>query len=73
MVLPMTIRTKPFGVLLLGRLHHPRRPLLASRSCCEPIGMVDYKTWTRSATVLALITLPGLLVESLLIAMSPGP
>jgi hypothetical protein len=35
--------------------------------------MVDYKPLTRSATVLALIAIPGSLIKSLLIAMSPGP
>ena len=71
--MPMTIRTQPFGLLLLGRLNHPRWALLASRPCREPMGMVDYKPWTHTATVLALIPMPGLQDESLLIAMSPGP
>ena len=73
MVLPMAIHTKPFGLLLLGRLYHPRRPLLARRPCREPVGMMHYKTRTRSATVLTLIAILCPQVESLLIAMSPGP
>ena len=70
MMLPMTIRTDQFSLLLLGRLDDIPWTLLVMRSLCQPIGVMHHKIRAYLAAMLTTVAMLPLKPELLSIAVT---